>query len=200
MPLEPYYLENSIEIGLDEAGRGCLAGPVYAAAVILDPKNPIEGLNDSKQLNKDKRETLEKEIKIKSIEFAVAFCTPREIEEYNILNASIMAMHRSLDQISTRFNHILVDGNRFKPYKDISFKTIVKGDSKYQNIAAASILAKCGRDRYMEELSLAYPNYLWSKNKGYPTIEHRLAIRSHGATPHHRKSFKLLPENQINLF
>ena len=200
MSLEPYFLKDSIEVGLDEAGRGCLAGPVYAAAVILNPKNPIEGLNDSKQLNEKRREELEKEIRNKALEYSISYCNPREIEEHNILNASIKAMHRSLDALKTNFNHILVDGNRFRPYKEIAFRTMIKGDSRFQSIAAASILAKCNRDRYMKKLSLKFPQYLWDKNKGYPTIEHRIAIAKHGATSHHRKSFKLLPENQIKLF
>jgi ribonuclease HII len=189
-----------IEVGVDEAGRGCLAGPVCAAAVILNPSEPVNGLNDSKQLHALKREELEGEIRKKALSYAVAYCDNHEIDEFNILKASIYAMHRALDKIESNFDHILVDGNKFLDYNSIPFKTIVKGDSKYQSIAAASILAKCARDRIMVDLHEEFNYYDWKRNKGYPTINHRRAIEKYGACQYHRKSFKLLPDKQLNIF
>lgn len=200
MNLLPFYDENRIEAGVDEAGRGCLAGPVCAAAVILDPQKPIAGLNDSKQLHVAQREMLELEIKEHALSCAVAFCDNVEIDEFNILKASIYAMHRALDKLQTRFDLILVDGNKFIEYKGIAFKTLIKGDSRYQSIAAASILAKCARDRYMETLHHEFDHYDWQNNKGYPTTAHRQAIREYGPCRYHRKSFKLLPDKQLNIF
>ncbi len=180
------------EAGTDEAGRGCLAGPVTAAAVILptDFKNGV--LNDSKQLSERKRTELKPIIEERSVSFAVTHVYPSEIDAINILNASFLAMHRSLDQLKIVPEHIIVDGNRFNPYKDISHTCIIKGDSKYLSIAAASVLAKTYRDAYMEKIHLEYPMYNWKKNKGYPTKEHRAAIQKYGVTPYHRKSFQLL--------
>ena len=180
------------EAGTDEAGRGCLAGPVTAAAVILskDFKNGV--LNDSKQLSERKRNELKPIIEAHSTSFAVAHVYPSEIDTINILNASFLAMHRCLDQLETIPDHIIVDGNRFNPYKDISHTCIIKGDSKYLSIAAASVLAKTHRDAYMERIHEEYPMYNWKKNKGYPTKEHRAAIQKYGVTPYHRKSFQLL--------
>ncbi len=186
------FLKIPNEAGTDEAGRGCLAGPVTAAAVILpkDFKNGV--LNDSKQLSERKRNELKPIIEAHSISFAVAHVYPSEIDTINILNASFLAMHRSLDQLETIPDHIIVDGNRFNPYKDISHNCIIKGDSKYLSIAAASVLAKTYRDAYMERIHEEYPMYNWKKNKGYPTKEHRAAIQKYGVTPYHRKSFQLL--------
>lgn len=182
-----------IEAGTDEAGRGCLAGPVTAAAVIL-PENFKNGLlNDSKQLSEVKRDILRPCIENEAVSFAVAHVSPKEIDEINILNASILAMHRSLDKLKTTPKFIIVDGNRFKPYQDIAYECIIKGDSKYLSIAAASILAKTHRDEYMKQLHIEFPMYNWAKNKGYPTEEHRQAIKKYGLTPYHRKSFKQLP-------
>jgi ribonuclease HII len=186
------YFKIHNEAGTDEAGRGCLAGPVTAAAVILpkDFKNGI--LNDSKQLSERRRSELKPIIEESSVSFAVAHVYPSEIDAINILNASFLAMHRSLDQLKIVAEHIIVDGNRFNPYKDISHTCIIKGDSKYLSIAAASVLAKTYRDAYMEKIHLEYPMYNWKKNKGYPTKEHRAAIQKYGITPYHRKSFQLL--------
>lgn len=190
--------EDALEVGCDEAGRGCLAGPVFAAAVIIPKGIVIEGLNDSKQLTEKIRLQLRSEIESKC-HWVVASMTPAEIDTINILNASIMSMHKALEQLKEPFNHILVDGNRFKPFKNIRHTTVVKGDGKYMSIAAASILAKTHRDAYMEALAEKFPVYQWQKNKGYPTEAHRNAIRLHGSNEHHRKSFTLLPA-QISLF
>lgn len=190
--LLPHYFEGKIEAGCDEAGRGCLAGSVYAAAVIL-PKgydNPL--LNDSKQLTEKRRYTLRDTIVRDAVAWAIGIVTPEEIDKINILNASFLAMHRALDQLTVRPEAIIVDGNRFTPYHDVPYATIVKGDGKYQAIAAASILAKTFRDDYMDRLAIEYPYYDWQKNKGYPTRAHREGIRLHGITPYHRKSYKLL--------
>lgn len=190
--LEPHYFEGKIEAGCDEAGRGCLAGSVYAAAVIL-PKgydNPL--LNDSKQLTEKRRYALRDTIVRDAVAWAIGIVTPEEIDKINILNASFLAMHRALDQLTVRPEAIIVDGNRFTPYHDVPYATIVKGDGKYQAIAAASILAKTFRDDYMDRLALEYPYYDWQKNKGYPTRAHREGIRLHGITPYHRKSYNLL--------
>lgn len=190
--------KEALEVGCDEAGRGCLAGPVFAAAVIIPKGVVIEGLNDSKQLTEKMRLQLRSEIESKC-HWVVASMTPAEIDSINILNASIMSMHKALEQLKEPFNHILVDGNRFKPFKNIRHTTVVKGDGKFMSIAAASILAKTHRDAYMEALAEKFPEYQWQKNKGYPTEAHRNAIRLHGSNEHHRKSFTLLPA-QISLF
>lgn len=183
-----------IEAGTDEAGRGCLAGPVTAAAVILPPDFQDHNLNDSKQLSHEKRFLLRKIIESNAQACAVAHIFPETIDQINILNASILAMHRSLSKLDQQPQFILVDGNRFKAYSTIPHKCIIKGDSKYLHIAAASVLAKTYRDQYMEQLHEEYPMYNWKKNKGYPTSEHREAIKRYGVTPYHRKSFRLLPE------
>lgn len=185
---------NLAEAGTDEAGRGCLAGPVTAAAVILPSAFQHPELNDSKQLGKALRFKLKEIIKSSAIGYAISHVEPERIDRFNILNASIIAMHEALDELRIQPEYIIVDGNRFKPYKEIPYQCIVKGDGKFQNIAAASILAKTYRDAYMEKLHEEYPVYNWKKNKGYPTAEHREAIRKYGITPYHRRSFRLLPE------
>ena len=196
--LEAYLHKTNIEIGCDEAGRGCLAGPVVAAAVILpkDFKHPL--LNDSKQVSEKKRAVLKSVIEEHAIAFAVGIVSHTEIDEINILNASFLAMHRALDQIKKPFESILVDGNRFKKYHQIKHHCIIKGDGKYLNIAAASILAKTYRDQIMKDLDAEFPEYLWKQNKGYPTKAHREAIRKFGTNLNHRISFRLLPE-QLSL-
>ncbi len=190
---------NQIEVGCDEAGRGCLAGPVVAAAVLLPDgfNNPV--LNDSKQLSKKKREELEIIIKKESISFGIGIVSPQEIDKINILNASFLAMHRAIDKINEKIELLLIDGNRFNPYKKVEHKCIIKGDAKYTSIAAASVLAKTARDNIMKNLSEEYPQYDWENNQGYPTKTHREAIRKFGANKYHRKSFQLLP-NQLKLF
>ena len=189
---------NKIEAGTDEAGRGCLAGPVTAAAVIL-PKNFKNSLlNDSKQLSNNQRKELKKLLSTEANCFAVAHIFEKEIDEINILNASILAMHKSIDALTITPEFLLVDGNRFKPFKNIPHKCIIKGDSKFMSIAAASIMAKTYRDEYMLKLHEEFPMYNWAKNKGYPTKEHREAIKKFGSTKYHRKSFRLLPE-QLSL-
>ncbi len=192
-------IKGRLEAGCDEAGRGCLAGPVVAASVILDPQNPITGLNDSKKLTEKSRGELRLEIEEKALAWSVGICSPREIDEINILNASFLAMHKALDQLKASFEHILVDGNRFNAYKSIPHTWIIKGDGKYQSIAAASILAKEYRDDLMRDLHQKFPEYSWIKNKGYPTKEHREAIAKYGSTEHHRMSFQLLPLVQTKL-
>jgi ribonuclease HII len=192
--LLPYHSEGKIEAGCDEAGRGCLAGAVFAAAVILPPDFHNEELNDSKQLSEKKRYALRPVIEKEALSWAVGIVTPEEIDRINILNASFLAMHRAIDQLTVRPEHLLIDGNRFTPYPGIPHTTIVKGDAKYLNIAAASILAKTWRDDYMNESARQYPGYHWEENKGYPTRAHREAIRRLGITPLHRKTFTLLPE------
>ena len=188
------YSGFSIEVGTDEAGRGCLSGPVVAAAVVL-PKDFFHPfLNDSKQLSEKKREELKPYIEQNALAFGVSFVWQDEIDEINILQASITAMHRSINQLKITPEFIIVDGNKFRGYKKIPHKTIVKGDAKYMSIAAASILAKTHRDHYMEKIHQEFPMYNWAKNKGYPTKEHRNAIREFGVTNYHRKTFKLLPE------
>ena len=182
------------ECGTDEAGRGCLAGPVTAAAVILPEDFHNKILNDSKLLSSKNRELLKPIIETQSLAYGVAHIYPVKIDEINILNASILAMHKAIDQLRQTPPHIVVDGNKFKPYKSIPHTCIVKGDSKYMNIAAASILAKTARDAYMERIHEEFPMYNWKQNKGYPTKEHRAAIRKYGITKYHRKSFRLLPE------
>ena len=194
-----HYYEGLVEVGCDEAGRGCLAGSVYAAAVILPPDYENELLNDSKKLSAKKRYTLRAEIEREAVAWAVGVVTPEEIDKINILNASFLAMHRALDQLKVRPEAIIVDGNRFKPYQELPFTTIVKGDGKYLSIAAASILAKTYRDDYMQALAKEYPQYDWQSNMGYPTKKHRQAISEHGVTPYHRKSFNLLGDGQLTL-
>lgn len=196
--LKSHYYEGLIEAGCDEAGRGCLAGSVYAAAVILPPDYQNELLNDSKKLTAKKRYALREEIERDAIAWAVGIVTPEEIDKINILNASFLAMHRALDQLSVRPEAVIVDGNRFKPYQDLPSTTIVKGDGKYLSIAAASILAKTYRDDYMLSLAEEYPLYDWQSNMGYPTKKHRQAIREHGITPYHRKSYNLLGDGQLS--
>lgn len=194
-----HYYEDLVEAGCDEAGRGCLAGSVYAAAVILPPDYENELLNDSKKLSAKKRYTLRAEIERDAVAWAVGVVTPEEIDKINILNASFLAMHRALDQLKVRPEAVIVDGNRFKPYQELPFTTIVKGDGKYLSIAAASILAKTYRDDYMQVLAKEYPQYDWQSNMGYPTKKHRQAISEHGVTPYHRKSFNLLGDGQLTL-
>ena len=197
--LLPYYREGIIEAGCDEAGRGCLAGPVYAAAVILPPDYHNDLLNDSKQLSEKKRDQLRSIIERDAVSWAVGIVDNQEIDQINILNASILAMHRALDQLTVCPQEIIVDGNRFRPYRDIPHTTIVKGDGKYMSIAAASILAKTYRDECMLALHQQYPQYHWDSNKGYPAPVHRQAIRLHGTTPYHRLTFQLLPPEQMML-
>ena len=197
--LENHYYEGLVEAGCDEAGRGCLAGSVFAAAVILPPDYENELLNDSKKLTDRKRKQLRQIIEHDALDWAVGIVEPGEIDEINILNASILAMHRALDQLKVRPEAVIVDGNRFKPYRDLPYTTIVKGDGKYLSIAAASILAKTYRDDYMDRLAEDYPQYDWKSNKGYPTKKHRQAIRECGITPFHRRSFTLLPPEELTL-
>jgi ribonuclease HII len=188
------YSEYKLECGTDEAGRGCLAGPVTAAAVILNEKFTNEVLNDSKQLTEVKRDLLKPIIELESLSFGVAHIFQEEIDTINILNASILAMHKSIDQLNHTPEFIIVDGNKFKPYKKIPFETIIKGDGKYMSIAAASVLAKTYRDAYMNNIHEEFPMYNWKQNKGYPTKEHREAIKKYGITKYHRKTFRLLSE------
>lgn len=196
--LSPIYNnEGLIEAGCDEAGRGCLAGSVYAAAVIFAPDYHNAELNDSKQLTAKRRYALREVIERDALAWAVGVVTPEEIDEINILNASILAMHRALDQLTIRPEFVIVDGNRFKPYKQLPHQTIVKGDGKYLSIAAASILAKTYRDDYMHALHQEYPYYGWDHNAGYPTKEHREGILHHGLTPYHRRSFAGLGEQEL---
>ena len=193
-----YYI-NKVEAGCDEAGRGCLAGRVFAAAVILPPDYENELLNDSKQLSEKKRYLLRSMIEKDALAWAVGVVTTAEIDKINILNASILAMHRALDVLSVRPEAIIVDGNRFKPYHDVPHTTIVKGDGKYLSIAAASILAKTYRDDYMKAIAEEFPQYDWRSNKGYPTKRHRAAIKEYGISPYHRKSFTLLPPEELSI-
>ncbi|NPA35257.1 MAG: ribonuclease HII [Chlorobi bacterium] len=199
--LLPYFKKGVFEAGCDEAGRGCLAGPVVAAAVILpdDFTHPL--LNDSKQLSEKQRDKLRPLIEDIALAWAVSFIDNNEIDKLNILKASITAMHRAVDKLTVRPGHLLIDGNRFYPYQGIKHTCIVKGDSKYLSIAAASILAKTHRDEYMLKLHTEYPLYHWNSNKGYPTKKHRKAIAEYGVTPYHRKSFRLLDEQlSLDLF
>jgi ribonuclease HII len=192
--LAPFLLDNTIEAGCDEAGRGCLAGPVFAAAVILPTDFSNEMLNDSKKLSEKKRYFLRETIETEAIAWAVGIVNHEEIDEINILNASFLAMHRAIDQLKIEPEHLLIDGNRFNPYNNIKHTCVVKGDGKYAAIAAASILAKTYRDDFMIKIHKKFPQYDWSSNKGYPTKKHRMAIREHGISLHHRKSFGLLPD------
>ncbi len=187
--LQPYLHKGVIECGLDEAGRGCLAGPVFAAAVILPPDFQNELLNDSKQLSEAKRYQLRPIIEWQALAWGVGMVMPDEIDKINILNASFLAMHRALEQLSIQPQHLLVDGNRFRTNLTIPYTCVVKGDGKLQSIAAASILAKTYRDDYMNQIAAAYPQYQWEENKGYPTQAHRQAIQQYGITPHHRLTF-----------
>lgn len=196
--LLPYLHPELIEAGCDEAGRGCLAGAVYAAAVILPHDFHNELLNDSKQLSEKQRYALREMIEKEAVAWAVGVVTPEEIDKINILNASFLAMHRAIDGLKVRPQHLLIDGNRFNKYQDLPHTTIVKGDGKYLSIAAASILAKTYRDDYMKELHEAYPQYDWKGNKGYPTPKHRAAIAQYGITPYHRKTFNLLGNEQLS--
>lgn len=208
--LASHYYKGKVEAGCDEAGRGCLAGSVYAAAVIFPEDYTNEALNDSKQLTDRRRKQLREIIECDAVAWAVGVVTPEEIDKINILNASILAMHRALDQLQVRPEAVIVDGNRFKPYyppmvanaeksSPLPYTTIVKGDGKYLSIAAASILAKTYRDDYMDELAEQYPQYDWQSNKGYPTKKHRDAIRQYGITPFHRKTFNMLGDGQLSL-
>lgn len=198
--LKPFFQEEKIEAGCDEAGRGCLAGAVYAAAVILprDYQNPR--LNDSKQLTEKQRYELRDEIQRDAIAWAVGVVDEKEIDEINILRASFLAMHRAIDQLKVKPEYLIIDGNRFTPYKKVPYSTIVKGDGKYLSIAAASILAKTYRDDYMNKLHEEFPYYDWDHNKGYPTKKHRAAIAEHGVSPYHRLSYNLLGDGQMELF
>lgn len=198
--LKPYFQKKLLEAGCDEAGRGCLAGPVFAAAVILpkDYKNKI--LNDSKQVSETKRKILRIEIEKEAISFAVGVVDNIEIDKINILNASFLAMHRAIEKLPNNPEMLLIDGNRFKSYKKIPHECIIKGDGKFLSIAAASILAKTYRDEFMEEADIQFPDYDWKTNKGYPTRAHREAIRKVGITPLHRKTFRLLPEQLTIIF
>lgn len=194
MGLKKCFLKKAIEAGTDEAGRGCLAGPVVAAAVILpeDLEHPL--LNDSKQLTEKQREILRPFIEKNALAYSVSYINELKIDEINILQASILAMHTALEMLSVTPEHIIVDGNKFKPFKNIPHKTIIKGDAKYMSIAAASVLAKTYRDEFMQKIDAEFPAYFWKKNKGYPTKQHREAIRKFGITSYHRKTFRLLPE------
>lgn len=198
MKLKSFYREGAVEAGCDEAGRGCLAGPVVAAAVILNPDKDYPMLDDSKKLSEKQRKLLRDIILNEALTYGIGIVTNTEIDEINILNASFLAMHRAIEQLSIKPELLLIDGNRFNPYKDIEHQCIVGGDAKYQTIAAASILAKTTRDAMMEEYDLQYPVYNWKKNKGYPTMEHKNAIAEHGTTPLHRMTFNMAI--QLKLF
>lgn len=198
--LERTFQLEVLEAGCDEAGRGCLAGPVFAAAVILPIEFDLPGLTDSKQLSEAKRASLRPLIEQQALAWAVAAVDHAEIDKINILNASFLAMHRAIEQLHIAPGFLVIDGNRFKPYATLPHQCIVKGDSKYLNIAAASILAKTHRDEYMEKIALDYPQYAWSKNKGYPTVTHRIAVLEHGFSPYHRKTFTVSnPQLALNL-
>lgn len=198
--LLPFLESGRIEAGCDEAGRGCLAGPVFAAAVILPQDFSNDLLNDSKQLTEKQRYLLRPIIEKEALAWAVGVVSAEEIDKINILAASFLAMHRAVDDLKIRPEHLLIDGNRFKPYGNVPFTTIVKGDGKMASIAAASILAKTYRDDFMNEIAVEYPQYDWLSNKGYPTVKHRNAIKQYGITPYHRKSFNLLGDTQLSLW
>ena len=198
--LKSCYHPNVIEAGCDEAGRGCLAGSVYAAAVILPEDYRNEALNDSKQLSERRRYALREEIERDAVAWAIGVVTAEEIDKINILNASLLAMHRALDALTVCPEAVIVDGNRFRPYRNLPFATIVKGDGKYLSIAAASVLAKTYRDDYMNGLHEQYPQYDWIHNKGYPTEKHRSAIKQYGPSPHHRMTFRLLEAKELSLW
>ena len=195
--LKPFFDKNLLEAGCDEAGRGCLAGPVFAAAVIFNKKYRNKWLNDSKKLSDKMRYELRPEIEASAISWAIGIVDQHEIDEINILNASFLAMHRAIAKLKTRPELLLIDGNRFNPYKKIQHQCIIKGDAKFLNIAAASILAKTYRDDFMKEEAKKYINYDWQNNMGYPTKKHRAAIKKYGVTPLHRLSFKLLPSQLL---
>ena len=197
--LLPYYIENVVEAGCDEAGRGCLAGPVFAAAVVLPHDYENSLLNDSKQLTEHRRYELREVIEHDALAWAVGVVSHDEIDKINILNASIRAMHLALDQLTLRPEHIIVDGNRFRPYGTVPYHTVVKGDGKYMSIAAASILAKTYRDDFMNKIDAEYPVYGWKRNKGYPTKDHREAIKQYGVSPYHRLTFNLLGDPQLTI-
>lgn len=197
--LLPYYNKELVEAGCDEAGRGCLAGSVYAAAVIFPKDYHNARLNDSKQLTAKQRYALREEIEHDAVSWALGIVTAQEIDQMNILRASITAMHRAIDSLTVQPETLIIDGNRFYPYRDLPYQTIVKGDGKYLSIAAASILAKTYRDDYMRQLHEEYPYYGWDRNAGYPTKEHRLGIAEHGLSPYHRLSFNLMPDGQLEL-
>jgi ribonuclease HII len=199
MSLLPYHKRGRLEAGCDEAGRGCLAGPVVAAAVILPEDIEIPDLNDSKKLSEKVRERLRPIVEKEAIAYAVSFVWPEKIDEVNILNASFLAMSEAVEQLELKPEHLLIDGNRFKSQLDIPFDCMIKGDGRFLSIAAASILAKTYRDEYMDKIHKEHPYYGWNSNKGYPTKAHRDGIRDHGISPYHRKSFTLLPE-QLSLF
>jgi ribonuclease HII len=192
--LLPFYKQGIVEAGCDEAGRGCLAGPVVAAAVVLPENFDHPLLNDSKQLSEKQRDLLRPLIESQALDWAVGIVDNNEVDQINILNASFLAMHRAVDQLKITPQHLLIDGNRFKKYKNIEHLCVVKGDGKYMSIAAASVLAKTHRDSLMQQLHAQYPNYAWNKNKGYPTKDHRKAISIWGETQYHRKTFRLLPD------
>jgi len=192
--LKKYLKANRLECGTDEAGRGCLAGPVTAAAVMLKPDFSNDILNDSKQLSLKKRDILEHILKTEAQSFGIAHVDHSEIDTLNILNASILAMHRAIEKLEAKPECILVDGNKFKPYQDVPHECIIKGDAKFLSIAAASVLAKTARDAFMLKIHEEFPMYGWAQNKGYPTKAHREAIREYGVTKYHRQSFKLLPD------
>ncbi|MCF8380332.1 MAG: ribonuclease HII [Bacteroidales bacterium] len=194
MALKSFHTSGLMEAGCDEAGRGCLAGPVYAAAVILPPDYFHPLLNDSKQLSEKQRDILRIEIEKEALDFAVAWCSAKEIDEINILNASFLAMHRAIEKLKIKPGQLLIDGNRFRPYKDIPHHCIIKGDGIYFSIAAASVLAKTYRDEFMLKIDAGFPEYKWKNNKGYPTKAHREAIKKYGANIWHRMSFRLLDE------
>ncbi|MBQ5573627.1 MAG: ribonuclease HII [Bacteroidaceae bacterium] len=198
--LLPFLESGRIEAGCDEAGRGCLAGPVFAAAVILPQDFSNDLLNDSKQLTEKQRYLLRPIIEKEALAWAVGVVSAEEIDKINILAASFLAMHRAVDDLKIRPEHLLIDGNRFKPYGNVPFTTIVKGDGKMASIAAASILAKTYRDDFMNKIAAEYPQYDWLSNKGYPTVKHRNAIKEYGITPYHRKSFNLLGDTQLSLW
>ncbi|MBO5812813.1 MAG: ribonuclease HII [Bacteroidaceae bacterium] len=198
--LLPFLESGRIEAGCDEAGRGCLAGPVFAAAVILPQDFSNDLLNDSKQLTEKQRYLLRPIIEKEALAWAVGVVSAEEIDKINILTASFLAMHRAVDDLKIRPEHLLIDGNRFKPYGNVPFTTIVKGDGKMASIAAASILAKTYRDDFMNKIAVEYPQYDWLSNKGYPTVKHRNAIKEYGITPYHRKSFNLLGDTQLSLW
>ena len=198
MNLKPFFTENLIEAGCDEAGRGCIAGPVVAAAVILPRGMDFPEFDDSKKLSEKQREKLRVKVLENAAAYGVGIVSAEEIDEINILNASFLAMHRAIDQLKIRPELLLIDGNRFNKYHDIKHQCIVGGDAKYQAIAAASILAKTTRDHIMEELDIQYPAYNWKQNKGYPTIEHKNAVAEHGMSPFHRKTFNM--SIQLKLF
>lgn len=196
MSLKTFHLKGLIEVGCDEAGRGCYAGPVYAAAVILNPKKRNSLLNDSKKLNKKTRDSLRIWIEKNALDWAVGIVSAKEIDEINILNATFLAMHRAIEQLTIRFDHLLIDGNRFTPYNTVPHHCIIKGDGIFKNIAAASILAKTHRDEYMQKIALDFPMYDWKNNQGYGTLKHRNALIEFGICEHHRKSYNLFSESK----